>query len=66
MLQLELDLLGDRQRPVRQETCQPEGVTLLTVEREVLREQTGTEEGRSAQPDPRRPAGGDVVEGGGQ
>ena len=61
VLELELDLLLDRQHPVRQEPAQPERVALLVREREVLGQEPAAEERRPGEPDRGRAAGGDVV-----
>ena len=66
VLELEVDLLLDRQHPVGQQTAQPERVTLLEGEAEVLGQQPGAEQGWPGHGDPRRSPGQQVVEGGGQ
>ena len=47
VLELEVDLLIDRQDPVRQEPAKPEGVALGRRERQVLRQQPAAEERRA-------------------
>ncbi len=66
VLELEVDLLLDRQDAVGQQAAQPERVALVVAEGEVLGQQPAAEERRPGQRDRRRPAGGDVVERGGQ
>ena len=53
VLELEVDLLLDREDAVRQEAAQAEGVALLLAEREVLGEQASAEERPSRSPRPR-------------
>jgi len=66
VFELELDLLLDRQDPVRQEADEAERRPLVGREGEVLGQQPRPEQGRRAEGDPRRAAGRDVVERGGE
>jgi hypothetical protein len=66
VLELELELLVDRQDAIGEQPVEPERPTLVDGEREVLRQEPGPEQSRRAERDTRRPPGGDVVEGGGQ
>ena len=66
MLELEVDLLVDREDAVGEEAAQPERLALGGREREVLREQSIPEERRSCERDLGRATGRDVVERGGQ
>ena len=61
VLELELDLLLDREHPVRQQPAQPERVALVVREGEVLGQQPAAEERRPGEPDRGRAAGRDVV-----
>ena len=62
MLQLEGDLLLDREDAVREQAAQAEGVALPVRESEVLRQQAVAEQGRSGERDRRRPTCRDRVE----
>ena len=66
VLELEVDLLLDRQDAVRQEPAQPERIALDGGEREVLRQEPAAEEGRACEPDRGRATGGDGIERGGE
>ena len=66
VLELQLDLLIDRQDAVREEPDEPERGPLVGWEGEVLRQEPGPEQGRRPEGDPGRPTGRDVVEGGGK
>ena len=66
VLELELDLLLDRQDAGREEAAQPERLALVDREREVLGEQPAAEQGRAGDRDAGRTTGHDVVERGGQ
>ena len=66
VLELELDLLVDRQDAVREQAAQPERVALLLAEGKVLGEQPAAEERRSRQRDGGRTSGRDVVVRGGE
>jgi hypothetical protein len=62
VLELEEELVVNRQDPVRQQATQPEGVPFGVRKGEILGQQAAAEEGGAGQPDRRRPAGGDRVE----
>ena len=66
VLELELDLLLDREHAGREEAAQPERLALLDREGEVLRQQAAAEERRPGQRDPCRATGDHVVERGRQ
>ncbi len=55
VLELELDLLVDRQDAVREQAAQPERVALGLAEGEVLGQEPAAEERRARQRDRRRP-----------
>ena len=57
VLELELDLLLDRQDPIGEEAPKPEGVALVLAEGEVLGQQAAAEQRRPRQPDRCRATG---------
>ena len=61
MLELELDLLTDRQHPIREEPPKPEVVALVLAECEILGQQPAAEQRRPRQTDRCRAIGRDVV-----
>ena len=66
MLDLEADLLLDREHPVRQQASQVEGVAFGIGEAEVLGQQAAAEQRRAGQGDGCRPARCDGIERGGE
>ncbi len=62
VLELQLDLLLDRQDAVGEQAAQVEALALVERERHVLGQEPAAEERRSGQPDRGGTAGGDVVE----
>ena len=66
VLELQDDLLLDRQHAVGQQAAKPEGVALGVGEGEVLGQQPAAEESRPGERDLRRPACRDRIERGGQ
>ena len=63
VLDLEVDLLLDRQDAIRQQAAEAEDVALLRREGEVLGEETAGQERRARDVDRRRQARGDPIEG---
>ena len=66
VLELEVDLLVDRQHAVRQQPAKPERVALGRRERQVLRQQPAAKQGRARELDLGRAAGRDGIERGGE
>ena len=66
VLELEVDLLLDREDAVREQATQPERVALGGREGEVLRQQAAAQQGRPGERDRRGPTGRDGIERGGQ